>query len=278
MNRSFFYAILFTLTLPLSAMAQEGSLDNVSVAPGETVTVTATIDPELHQIQGWSISVVIVGSGGAVLTVPAVRTGADALAQFNGGFELTRVATDSLGGPDIGMVNSVVLSFTSRVTLASGVNSVAEMDVAVPCSVATATVFPVVFQNGMQGPGQPVDNGLTEEGRLLLFSSLVSGSITVVGVADCDGDGVPDDEDCQPDSDLSETVVIDGCDSGVGNILFADGCTISDLIADCADGANNHGQFVSCVAHLVKDLRKSGDISNQDAALIIVCAAQSNLP
>ena len=33
--------------------------------------------------------------------------------------------------------------------------------------------------------------------------------------SDLDGDGVPDDEDCEPESDLSPFVVIDGCDSGV---------------------------------------------------------------
>jgi len=39
-------------------------------------------------------------------------------------------------------------------------------------------------------------------------------------VGDRDGDGVPDDEDECPDSDLSETVVIDGCDSGVEKSLL----------------------------------------------------------
>lgn len=95
---------------------------------------------------------------------------------------------------------------------------------------------------------------------------------------DGDGDGVCGDEDNCDNSDLSPTVVIDGCDSGVVNILFDDGCTISDLIAECAAGAKNHGQFVSCVAQLVIDLRNAGAISNQAAAVIIVCAALSNVP
>ena len=51
-------------------------------------------------------------------------------------------------------------------------------------------------------------------------------------LADSDGDGIPDDEDNCPNSDLSDTVVIDGCDSGVANTLLSDGCTIADLIAD----------------------------------------------
>ena len=69
-------------------------------------------------------------------------------------------------------------------------------------------------------------------------------------VLDSDGDGIPDDEDACPNSDLSPTIVIDGCDSGVGNLLFQDGCTMADMIAECADGAVNHGQFVSCVARI----------------------------
>ena len=49
---------------------------------------------------------------------------------------------------------------------------------------------------------------------------------------DSDGDGIPDDEDACFDSDLSETVVIGGCDSGVFNTLLPTGCTISDLVTE----------------------------------------------
>ena len=49
-------------------------------------------------------------------------------------------------------------------------------------------------------------------------------------------------------------VIIDGCDSGVENHIFEDGCTISDRIAECAAGARNHGELVSCVAHLTDNL------------------------
>lgn len=95
---------------------------------------------------------------------------------------------------------------------------------------------------------------------------------------DSDGDGVLDDFDCQPNSDLSETVVIDGCDSGVENVLFEDGCTILDLIFFCADDANNHGDFVSCVAHLTNDLVQQGIISGQQKGAIQSCAAQADIP
>lgn len=94
-------------------------------------------------------------------------------------------------------------------------------------------------------------------------------------IIDTDGDGYPDDEDSCPESNLSATVVISGCDSGVRNLLLEDGCTISDLIAVCAANASNHGQFVSCVAHLTNDLKKDGLISGKEKAAIQRCAAQS---
>jgi hypothetical protein len=95
---------------------------------------------------------------------------------------------------------------------------------------------------------------------------------------DDDGDGVPNDEDECPDSDLSATVAIDGCDSGVPNTVFPSGCTIPDLIATCAEGASNHGQFVSCVSHLTNDLKKAGTITGQQKGAIQSCAAQAHIP
>jgi len=48
-------------------------------------------------------------------------------------------------------------------------------------------------------------------------------------------------------------VVIDGCNSDVGNIPFFDGNNMSDLIAECAASATAHGKFVSCVSKLTND-------------------------
>ena len=49
---------------------------------------------------------------------------------------------------------------------------------------------------------------------------------------------------------VQATIVIGGIDTGVPNHLFDNGCTMSDLIADAAAAANNHGQFVSAVDKL----------------------------
>ena len=100
----------------------------------------------------------------------------------------------------------------------------------------------------------------------------------VMSERDTDRDGLPDDEDGCPVSDLSATIIIDGCDTGVANVWFPNGCTISDLIQACAAGASNHGDFVSCVSQLANDLKKDGVISGSDKGKITSCAAQSNLP
>lgn len=107
-------------------------------------------------------------------------------------------------------------------------------------------------------------------------------SFALIGPLDTDGDGIPDDfptdsDECD-ESDLSESVIIDGCDSGVENALFENGCTISDDIMECADGAKNHGKFVSCVSKLANGLKKDGLISGKEKGAIQSCAAQADLP
>jgi probable HAF family extracellular repeat protein len=95
---------------------------------------------------------------------------------------------------------------------------------------------------------------------------------------DTDGDGIPDDDDACPFSDLSETVVIDGCDSDVDNVLLEDGCTISDLISKCADNAKNHRKFVRCVSHLLRDLKKQKIITRKEKRAVRRCAVKTNIP
>ena len=95
---------------------------------------------------------------------------------------------------------------------------------------------------------------------------------------DKDDDGVDDFNDSCPNSDVSPMVVIDGCDSGVPNTVFDDGCSISDQVAECAEGAKNHGKFVSCVAKLTNNLKKAGIITGAQKGAIQSCAAQADIP
>jgi hypothetical protein len=93
------------------------------------------------------------------------------------------------------------------------------------------------------------------------------------GPPDTDGDGVPDDVDAFPNSNMDDTVVIDECDSLVPNQVLADGSTFNDLIGVCAADATNHGEFVSCVSHLTNEWKKDGLISGKDKGKIGSCAA-----
>lgn len=95
---------------------------------------------------------------------------------------------------------------------------------------------------------------------------------------DADLDGVPDNTDCEPNSDLRPTVIVGTCNSSVPNTFFTTGCTISDLIKKCAADARNHGAFVSCVANLTNDLKKAGTITGAQKGSIQSCAAGAAIP
>lgn len=95
---------------------------------------------------------------------------------------------------------------------------------------------------------------------------------------DADGDGVVDDEDCNPNSNRSATIIIGGNDSGVPNTLFANGCTSSDLIANLAAAAGNHGAFVSALAHLTNEWAASGLITGRQKGAIQSAAAIASIP
>ena len=91
---------------------------------------------------------------------------------------------------------------------------------------------------------------------------------------DADGDGVVDDEDCNANSDRRPTIVIGDVNSGVPNILFAGGCTSSDLIAKLAASSTNHGSFVSAVAHLTNEWNADGIVTGQEKGAIQSAAAK----
>ena len=106
----------------------------------------------------------------------------------------------------------------------------------------------------------------------------VEATTTVALVRDGDGDGLPDDEDHCPASDTSPTVVVDGCDSGVPNAAYNQGCTINDRIGEIAGSAQNYGQFVSGVSNLLNGLKRDGTITGQQQGAIQRCAAQASIP
>ena len=96
----------------------------------------------------------------------------------------------------------------------------------------------------------------------------VHGTITnvSVGPADTDGDGIPDDQDSCPNSDLSSTVTVNGNDTGVTNSLQSNGCTIMDLIAGVSSPRK--------MAHVLDRLEDSGVITKRQMGEIVRAAAK----
>jgi hypothetical protein len=87
--------------------------------------------------------------------------------------------------------------------------------------------------------------------------------------ADEDNDGVNDDADQCHGTDLTAaTVVIGGRDSGVPNPLFSTGCTIKDLVNQCAAANPKDSRFRNCVNDLTKQLRSDGIITQEQREAI----------
>ena len=79
-------------------------------------------------------------------------------------------------------------------------------------------------------------------------------------------------------SDVRPTINIGSCDSDVTTTLFANGCTISDLIAQIAASSTNHGQFVSGVTHLTNQLGTQDLFTGSQKGAIQSCAAGASIP
>ncbi len=205
------------------------------------------------------------GLGGVdpAITIPSVRitlaTGNAIKANLGGGVNATlglnmalRAGANAQGFAQLWAVNPVALG-----------SSISHWDI-------------IAFPNQLMEPAINPDLTNSVEPPLDLTLPLMR---DVGWFPDADLDGIANDGSDQcPESDLAPTVVIDGCDSGVPNTLLESGCTITDLVMNCAAGAGNHGQFVSCVSHMLNDLKKKGIITGAQKGAIQSCAAQADIP
>lgn len=89
-----------------------------------------------------------------------------------------------------------------------------------------------------------------------------------------DGDG---DHEDKGEERPSNTVVIDGCDTGVEDKEIEDGFFISDLIEQCAEAARNRGQFISCVANRTNNLKNRRIIDPDERSEILACSVRANI-
>lgn len=67
-------------------------------------------------------------------------------------------------------------------------------------------------------------------------------------------------------------------DTGIEDKVLDDGMTITQKIQECARNARNHGDFVSCIAHLTNWLMKNGFITNKEKGIIMNIAARADIP
>jgi von Willebrand factor A domain-containing protein 7 len=95
-----------------------------------------------------------------------------------------------------------------------------------------------------------------------------------IGVADSDGDGLPDDADECPASDLRTTLMIGNCDTGATNISDSQGCSLSDRITLLGLAVRNHGEFVSRVTEYTGYLHSQNILTSNQRGRIHSCAAR----
>ncbi|ROL56388.1 hypothetical protein D9V84_08100 [Bacteroidetes/Chlorobi group bacterium Naka2016] len=120
---------------------------------------------------------------------------------------------------------------------------------------------------------------------------LVLVSIVFIGVIfSCTTDNAPESVNSPsiskialPPSTQPTTVVIvdkNGTvyDIGIQDKMLEDGSTINQKIQDCINNSRNHGDFVSCMAHLTNWLLKNGYITNKEKGIIMNIAARADIP
>jgi hypothetical protein len=84
---------------------------------------------------------------------------------------------------------------------------------------------------------------------------------------DDDDDGVSNDQDVCPASDLRVTVVFNTCNSGVRNSLFPSGCTLRDALADCTRRRRPR----TCIADRTEEMKDLAILTDQQRRAINKC-------
>lgn len=77
-------------------------------------------------------------------------------------------------------------------------------------------------------------------------------------------------------SDRRETVFIGGTDTGAPNIMFADGTTLTDRVAQALSEARNKGRFVRYVSRLTRRLVRARQLTFRERWAILRVAIRVN--
>lgn len=163
---------------------------------------------------------------------------------------------------------------TVKITYTPGTLRIFVDDLVTPALVVVVDLATILnLEDGQAWVGLTAGTGGVSEAH-----DILTWAFTEATPQDSDGDGIPDNEDECPNSNLSAMVVIDGCDSEVTNTVFPSGCTLADLLADCADDARKHRKFFHCVARLTRTMKRISIITGQQKDAIRSCAVQADLP
>jgi hypothetical protein len=132
---------------------------------------------------------------------------------------------------------------------------------------------PLAFRNLLMEPN--INNDLTHS--MDVPADLTLSLFRDIGwFADADNDGFADGPDECDSSSLGATVIVAGSNTGIPNVRFTNGCTMNDYVIAAADGADNHGGYVSALSHLGNAWRDAGLITAAQRAAIQKIAAQSS--
>lgn len=115
-------------------------------------------------------------------------------------------------------------------------------------------------------------------GDVLTTTNPLFGYCDFVGNNDADGDGVPDQEDLVPNSNMEETVIIGNCDSSVENRALGEGYMLSDKIDELEAGNyKNHGKYVKATVHYLNSLVEENILTYVEKAMLMNCAGSSSI-
>jgi calcium-activated chloride channel regulator 3/4 len=221
-------------------------------------------------------------AGGACTMIVDDNTDTEGRVDFAGDKDCFTFVPSAPSDPIIVRVTSLTSGMDPLLTIYdhTGALLITQVDMstsASPDSGVTVTVPPAELDPvGMILVVEHIDARVTTGGYAVSVGAALASDVPLV--QDSDGDGVPDEIDACPNSNLAAHVEIGSCDSSVINHLSPDGCTISDRVELCALRAEDDDRFVSCVAHLSNDLVASGIIGGRDRGSLLRCAGQARRP
>ena len=200
----------------------------------------------------------------------------------------TIIVNNVAGGPPGGMagVDSTIVIPSMLISQADGNSLKATIaggpviaNVGVNLAVfagADAGGFALLYTPNPVAPGSTISHYDTIAFRNQLMEPAINADLTHSVKPPVDG--LADSLDTCSASNFEDTVTIGGAGTGVANVLFTSGCTISDLVANVAAAAPNHGQFVSAMNVLEKALEDQGIITKDERARMHNATAHANLP